>query len=136
MLMYGFTFKPTLTGSLLAPANLKARLMIASADSLAGEDQDLFREIDDVDIPLIDDETPANSGKHVILQLLEHLVEEMQLECHLAALAIRQYKVRIVAVGTDIDNLVRGDSNQFGTGRYSEPFHTIYVTQESLFLLY
>ena len=33
MLMYGFTFNPTLTGLLLAPANLKAKLRMASADS-------------------------------------------------------------------------------------------------------
>ena len=39
-------------------------------------------------------------------------------------LAIRQYEVRIVAVGMDIHNLVRSDSHQFGAGRYSAPFHT------------
>jgi hypothetical protein len=49
----------------------------------------------------------------------------MKLKSHLAALAICQYKVRIVAIGTDIYNLIRGDSHQFGAGRYSEPFHAM-----------
>lgn len=44
----------------------------------------------------------------------------MKQECHLAALVIRQYEVRIVAAGTDIYNLVRSDSHQFGDGRYSK----------------
>jgi hypothetical protein len=76
-----------------------------------------------MNIALVDDETSPNTGKHIVLQLLENLVKKMKLECHLAALAICQYKVRIVAIGTDIYNLIRGDSYQFGTGRYSEPFH-------------
>ena len=76
-----------------------------------------------MDITLVDDETPPNPCEHIVLQLLERLIEEVELECHLAALAICQYKVRIVAIGTDIYNLIRGDSHQFGAGRYSEPFH-------------
>ena len=76
-----------------------------------------------MNIALVDDETPANADERVVLKLTEHSVEDMQLESHLAALAIGQHKVRIVAVGTDADNFVRGDAYQFGTGRYSEPFH-------------
>ena len=53
------------------------------------------------------------------------IVKKMKLECHLATLTIGQYKVRIVAIGTDIYNLIRGDSHQFGAGRYSEPFHAL-----------
>ena len=76
-------------------------------------------------ISFVDDETSSNSGKHVVMQLLEYLVEEVELECHLTALAIRQHKVRIVTVGTDIYNLIRGDSHQVGAGRYSEPFQAL-----------
>ena len=78
-----------------------------------------------MNIALVDDETSPNTGKYIVLQLLENLVKKMKLECHLAALAICQYKVRIVAVSTNIDYLVRGDSHQFGAGRYSEPFHAL-----------
>lgn len=92
---------------------------------LTREYQYLLREIDDVNIAFVDDEAPADTGEHIVLELLEDLIEEMQLECHLAALAIGQHQVRIVAVGTNVDNLVRGDSHQFGAGRYSEPFHAM-----------
>ena len=78
-----------------------------------------------MDIALVDDETSSNPCEHIVLKLLEYLIEEMKLECHLAALAICQYKVRIVTVSTDIHNLIRGDSHQFGAGRYSEPFHAL-----------
>ena len=92
-------------------------------DVASGQYELLFRQVNHVDIALVDDEAPAHPDKHIVLELLEHLVEEMKLEGHLAALSIGQHEVRIVAVGTDIDNLVRGDSHQFGAGRYSEPFH-------------
>ena len=52
-------------------------------------------------------------------------------------LVIRLYKVRIVAVGTDIYNLVRSDSHQFGAGRYSAPYHTqtdIYLANLRIFI--
>ena len=78
-----------------------------------------------MNIAFVDDEAPADTGEHIVLELLEHLIEKVQLESHLAALAISQHKVRIVAVGTNVDNLVRGDSHQFGAGRYSEPFHAL-----------
>jgi type III secretory pathway component EscV len=85
----------------------------------------LFRQINNIDISLIDNEASSHPDKHIVLELLEYLIEEMKLECHLAAFAICQNHVRIVTIGTDIDNLIRGDSHQFGAGRYSEPFHAL-----------
>jgi hypothetical protein len=83
----------------------------------------LFRQVNNIDIPLVDNQASSHPDEHIVLQLLENLIEEVKLEGHLASLAICQYEIRIVTVSTDIDNLVRGDSYQFGTGRYSEPFH-------------
>jgi hypothetical protein len=85
----------------------------------------LLRQVDYIDISLVDNQASSHSDEHIVLQLLEDLIEEVKLEGHLASLAISQYEIRIVTVGTDIDNLIRSDTYQFGTGRYSEPFHVL-----------
>ena len=85
----------------------------------------LLRQVDDIDIPLVDNQASSHSDENIVLQLLEDLIEEVKLEGHLASLAICQYEIRIVTVSTDIDNLIRGDSYQFGAGRYSELFHVL-----------
>ena len=47
----------------------------------------------------------------------------LSFEDSLAALSMGQHTVTRVAVGTDIDHLIRGDTHLCCTGRYSEPFH-------------
>ena len=47
----------------------------------------------------------------------------LSFEDSLAARSVGQHKVRRVAGGTYIDHLIRGDTHQSCTGRYSEPLH-------------
>lgn len=47
----------------------------------------------------------AYTHKHVVLQLLESLVKEVQLECHLVRLAVEQVHIRVVSVGQDENNV-------------------------------
>jgi hypothetical protein len=47
----------------------------------------------------------------------------LSFEDSLAALSMGQHTVRIVAVGTDTNHLIRGDTHLCCTGRYSEPLH-------------
>ena len=78
-----------------------------------------------MNISFVDDEAPANPYEEVVTKLLEHILEEVKLECHLSALAISQHKVRIIAVGTNVNDLVRGTGNQFNAGIYSETLHRV-----------
>lgn len=47
----------------------------------------------------------AYTHKHVVLQLLDSFVKEVQLECHLVRLVVEQVHIRVVYVGMDENNV-------------------------------
>ena len=80
-------------------------------------------QVDDMDIPGIDDERPAHPGKQVALLpelAVDHLADLAQLEGQRQLLSVHQSDEAVVVVRLDIDDRVDGKVDHIARPLYDQ----------------